>query len=477
MTIQPRELQAHKSWTTTLLCAALAGLAALAGCTEGTAQYTRLGEWAHSDEKPTILSSTPARDAAAYADSREKLTEADWRVLEQFGPRPIWERLADVKRKVSGQKQDATAADESIKAGDAQTAQVLPDVPTVELPDGKVKMFYRFRHLAGVSVSSAYDGGTRRRKVTAAAPNLAPLAEVVNQHLAGKGTATIVPDENMLVITCEATARDLVRQVLSQLDAPPRQVEIRARIFEVSSDFDFQYGAQTLIKHLSGDNKQALASAFSAKAFAGAATDPLNGTLPDPGSAMRVVQLFEKAGLSFDATFQALVDTGMIKLVASPRMTVSAGKTGYMLAGRELPIQSAKIAGDNFVTQSVSYKPIGVQLYITPQTIGVDSVKLHVVTSVSAISGFDPLPSLSGPMASEALVNPIIDSREAETYVTIPDASTLVISGLRMTRATTRERKVPGLGDIAVLGWLFKSHRSQKRVNDLYFFVTPRIMR
>ena len=74
------------------------------------------------------------------------------------------------------------------------------------------------------------------------------------------------------------------------------------------------------------------------------------------------------------------------------------------------------------------------------------------------------------------MLNPVIDSREAETSVTVDDGSTLVISGLRMNRTTTREDKIPGLGDVPILGWLFKNHRTQQEQTDLYFFITPTMM-
>ncbi|HWP40454.1 MAG TPA: hypothetical protein VNL70_05965, partial [Tepidisphaeraceae bacterium] len=66
--------------------------------------------------------------------------------------------------------------------------------------------------------------------------------------------------------------------------------------------------------------------------------------------------------------------------------------------------------------------------------------------------------------------------REAETAVTVEDRDTLVISGLRMIRNTTRQNKVPGLGDIPLIGWMFKNHRTQQQVTDLYFFVTPTLL-
>ena len=101
---------------------------------------------------------------------------------------------------------------------------------------------------------------------------------------------------------------------------------------------------------------------------------------------------------------------------------------------------------------------------------------MHVVTVVSATAGFAPLPTLSGIQSSQLLVNPILDSREAETAVTVADGNTLVIGGLRQARKITRESKIPGLGDVKFMEWLFKSHRSQRQLTDLYFFVTPRLL-
>jgi len=190
---------------------------------------------------------------------------------------------------------------------------------------------------------------------------------------------------------------------------------------------------------------------------------------------MHLMQTFSDAGLSVDVTFQLLQETGLIKVVSSPRMTVAVGQTGYMLAGQELPIQSANIL-NNVLQTTTSYKPVGVQLYVTPQAVGPNRVKLHTISIVSSVSGFSILPTLDGHNGPKTLINPIIDSREAETAVTVDDGSTLVISGLRMIRTTSREEKVPGLGDVPLLGWMFKNHRTQQQQTDLYFFLTPTLL-
>ena len=453
----------------------------IGGCTESVGQSAKLGEWTWPADKPVVLSGSPQRDAAAYAESEEQLTEADWQILEKIAPRPIWERIERARRRPGALEGKPAPPSRPAQGPDRPAPEDKParsdksNVTVDSLPGNRVRILYELQHYGGVMVTSAADSGTSRRTIMLTPADLKPLENLVGKQLTGEGSVVALPTENKLVITCPAAEKDHVISLLDNVDKPSRQAEITARIFEISHDFDFQFGAHMLIKHISSDNQQALASAFSPKAFVGSITNPVNGQVPDPGSALRLLQVFGNSGLTLDATFQALVDTGLVRVVSCPRMTVSAGQTAYMLAGQEMPIQSAKISNNNLVSESITYKPIGVQLYITPQIIGESDIKLHVMTVVSAVSGFAPLPKMGTETASAGLTNPIIDSREAETYVTVTDGSTLVIGGLRMVRTVTREAKIPGLGDLQVFEWLFKSHRSQKMVNDLYFFVTPKI--
>ena len=114
-------------------------------------------------------------------------------------------------------------------------------------------------------------------------------------------------------------------------------------MFEVSHDFDFQYGAQLLLNRLASDNSQTVISSFSTKNFADAVASTAAGAAVGDGSVLRLLKVFQGAGISLDGTFQLMAETGLINVVAAPRMTVAAGQTGYMLAGQELPIQSVAI--------------------------------------------------------------------------------------------------------------------------------------
>ena len=448
------------------------------GCSESLQQYTLLGDWRDrsADDTPLVLSGSSERDTAAYSESSKELSAADWRVLEEVAPRPVWERIERTRRQNPAAAVTTETDSDTAEGVDRLELPPLPDIPTETLAGGLVQIYYELQHYGGNEAHSIANGNTSRRTITLQPGDLKPVAAMISQRLGDKGECSAVPDQNSLVITCDPTVKDQALRLLAHVDVPERQVEITARIFEVSNDFDFQLGAKTLISHIASDNQQALASSFSAADFVGAVVNPATGNVPDPGAALRLMTAFTDAGLAFDVMFQALADTGLIKVVSSPRMTTQAGQTAYMLAGQELPVQSAMIANDQVITQSTEYKPVGVQLYVTPQVVGRDSVKLHVLTMVTAISGFAPLPSLDRSQATRRVTNPILDSREAETNVSVGDGETLVIGGLRTTRTVTREQKIPGLGDLWGAGWLFRNARSQRQINDLYFFVTPRIL-
>lgn len=418
---------------------------------------------------PVVISAHPAKDTAAYAESDDQLTAADWRELEKLGPRPVWEELeAKCRNHRCARHAAATQPARPVALNEAE----LP-LQSIDLPDGRVRMIWKLQSYGGPLVKSGREQNTNLRTVQISPPDLAPLVSVLNQSVqSGGGTVSPLPEENALIVTCTKAAKPVVLTLLNDLDRPPRQVEITAKIFEVNHDFDFQQGTELVLNRLASGNSQNLTSTFSAKRFLDAVNS--GSDAPVQGSVLSLMQAFQSAGVSVDVSFQLLANAGLIQVVSEPRMTVAVGQTGYMQAGQEIPIQSTNIANNAVVTLATVYKPIGVQLYITPETAGPERVKLHAISIVSSIAGFSPLPMLDG--GTTPLQNPVIDSREAETAVTVDEGSTLVISGLRMIRTISREEGIPGLSDVPVLGWLFKNHRSQQEQTDLYFFITPTLL-
>lgn len=465
-----------------LLCL-LAGLLFLlpVGCTESVIQqFTELDNWEQPSDTPPVISANPSSDLAAMEASQEILSDADWQILEQFSPRPIWKQIEERRKEGLKQPSSIEPLGSMLKVSEhtaQQTLEKMNETITVtEQADGRIRMVYPMQHHGGVTANSDQSSGTGRRKITIAKTSLAPFVALLNQQLAERGLCSELPDGRTLMIVCQREAKDEILLLLADIDQPARQVEITARIFEVKHDFDFQYGSKAVLDHIASDNTQALASQFSSQAFLDSLSNPGMGDAAFQGSSMRIFQVFGDSGISVDVTFQALADAGLIKEVASPRMTVVEGQTGSMIAGQERPITSATFSTNTIITEKTTYRPVGVQLHVTPQAIGDDQVKMHVLTVVSSIAGFNPRMSLHGNDSLQNSINPIFNSREAETSVVVPDKSTLVVGGLRMVRQISRERKIPGLGDIIFLEWLFKSHRSQRQMTDLFFYITPTII-
>ncbi|NUN53731.1 MAG: type II and III secretion system protein, partial [Planctomycetaceae bacterium] len=111
----------------------------------------------------------------------------------------------------------------------------------------------------------------------------------------------------------------------------------------------------------------------------------------------------------------------------------------------------------------------GIELEITPELIGKDAVRMKLKEKFSAVTGFV--------VGQGGVQNPIINKREAETVLTIRDGATLVVGGLQSKREIENESGIPLLMDIPVLGWFFSSQSVEEVKTELFFIVTPEIIR
>ncbi|MCD6365219.1 MAG: hypothetical protein J7M14_05025 [Planctomycetes bacterium] len=461
-----------------LFVAVIAGL--LTGCagvpTKVQQKTAKLGDWSDSGRPPMVLAADPNAAATAFNASEKDLSEVDWSILERYAPRSTWDRIRARNKeiiKVRALARQLQAAPMKPKGKKLK----LPEVDVEKLANGQIQMYYQVRNFGGVNVLSKGSGSVLdRRVVSVQKSSLATLVELVKHRLGDKGSVRAIDEHCKLIITCQPAAKQKVLELLARVDVPLPQVSISARIFEVSHNMDFQAGVKLMLTHIgSTGNQQGFGTVLSAERFLGQVTDPLpGGTMADPSAAMRVLDTFGNSGWSLDATMQAMEETGLVKMISRPSMTVTAGKTAHFMAGEERPVASARYTDNNLVTEKTTYKPVGVQLTVTPEIVGPDTVKLHVITIVSLVSGFQQMSGMTG--VTSPVLNPIIDVREAETFVTVKDGDALVIGGLRQNRTIVAESRVPLLGDIPVLGWLFKTHRSQELTTDLYLFVTPRII-
>jgi pilus assembly protein CpaC len=164
---------------------------------------------------------------------------------------------------------------------------------------------------------------------------------------------------------------------------------------------------------------------------------------------------------------RALKQRGLFQSLAEPNLVAESGKEASFLAGGEFPVPIAQGSGANLAV-SVVYKEFGVRLNFTP-TVNGDRVHLKVKPEVSTLD-FGNAVVLSG------FRIPALSTRRTETELELRNGQTFAIAGLMNNQMQSTMQKVPGIGDIPILGLLFKSKAAQKDQTELVVMITPEIL-
>jgi pilus assembly protein CpaC len=165
----------------------------------------------------------------------------------------------------------------------------------------------------------------------------------------------------------------------------------------------------------------------------------------------------------FTAALEFLETEGLARTLAEPRLVTMSGKEASFLAGGEFPIPVAQ--GDG--TFEVEYKEFGVGLVFTPVVMSDGRISLRVAPNVSEITDYQ---------TTQGGVYPILNTRKLETNVELHDGQTLALAGLLQDNLSEQVRKIPGLGDIPILGALFRSTSYLQRKTELLIAVTPHLV-
>jgi general secretion pathway protein D len=169
--------------------------------------------------------------------------------------------------------------------------------------------------------------------------------------------------------------------------------------------------------------------------------------------------------LSLQAAIYAQIAKGNGRIISKPRIAAQSGSTAKIITGDALPIlTSIALSGVNAVQQQVQYVNVGVTLQIAPRVSNDGFVTSHVFAEVSSVTGI-----------SQGY--PTISQREASTSATVRDGESFVIGGLTQESELSHHDKFPGIGDVPLLGELFKSENTNRSKTDLYIVVTPHVVR
>jgi len=347
------------------------------------------------------------------------------------------------------------------------------DVPT---PTGKGKInVYYLKHASSEDIAKVMQALVSRLPV----PPAGGAAQPAGPATILEGAVTITADKltNSLIIVASPIDFETMKDVIEKLDIRRRQVYVEAAIIEMglvkSRELGFEFQAANLNKLNNGGTSVIGGTNFGGigaatvggpAAFAnfnGLAVGAVKGTFSYKGTEF----------LNIGALLRALQSDADVNVLSTPNILTSDNQKAEIMVGENVPFktgqsQSAATGGASILT-TIERKDVGISLKITPQITSEDNVRLEIYQEISNVVE-SATASTDGPTTSK---------RSASTTVVIKDHETMVIGGLIRDNVTTSERKVPFLGDIPILGWLFKYRNTKVEKTNLMIFITPYIIK
>ena len=285
-----------------------------------------------------------------------------------------------------------------------------------------------------------------------------------------QGKVNIQADENTnaLVITAPPDMFRSLRSVIQKLDVRRAQVKVETVIADVSSDATREMGVQWAAAGASGSNDPVGVISFNGGSdIAGILADP--PTVSDGlnlGFGKLTAGAFRFAGL-----IRALAADAHTNVLSTPTLVTMDNEEAEIVVGQNVPFITGQYSSTGSGStpsnpySTVERQDVGITLKIKPQINEGNAIKMDVVQEVSSIA------------ASSIGVDLITNKRSIKTSVMIEDGQALVLGGLIKDDLLESEQRVPGLGDIPILGWLFKYKKIQKVKTNLMVFMHPMILK
>jgi general secretion pathway protein D len=348
-------------------------------------------------------------------------------------------------------------------------------VPMGELPPERGIFVYKLKNanatdLAAILTNLVARSQTVSQTTPGTRPPIRPLTEFEApvQVFADKAT-------NSIIISSTKGAYNKLQSVIRDLDARRKQVFVEAVILEVQVDRLKLIGTDPLqavgagkagaLQGIGGINRVPEDLATIAQSISGIAA----GTTT--GGAVTVLNT-----VNVRAFLQLLLSMTDTNVLSTPQVLAADNQKAKIVVGENRPFptgQSQGITGGTLVT--IERKDVGVTLELTPQVLENDLIRLEIKQEITAIA--ENVAQTIGSGTASVPVGPTTTKRSMETTTIAKDQQTLVVGGLVRDNIVISERKVPLLGDIPFLGWLFKSQSRAVEKLNLLVFLTPSLVR
>lgn len=349
----------------------------------------------------------------------------------------------------------------------------LLDIPSPEA-QGRINVYF-LENADATELSKVLEGILKVSKQPQ------PGAPPVTPFETGSGI-TITPDKatNSLVVVASPGDYQNLSQVIKQLDKRRKQVFVEAMIIEASIDKLRELGTRWRGIVSSGGDPVLIGGVGTIDTSAvNSIISGLSGlTIGGLGNFM-TIPMTKPDGTTqninvpgFAALFSLSDFQGAINVLSTPQILTSDNKEAEIVVGENVPFISKREADPTrtlSVFSTIERKDVGITLKITPQITEGDYVKLDIYQEISSLKQESENILIS--------VGPSTTKRSTKTSVTVKDNQTVVIGGLMQEKDEDTITKVPILGDIPILGWLFKYKTAGKKKTNLLVFLTPHIVK
>jgi len=270
---------------------------------------------------------------------------------------------------------------------------------------------------------------------------------------------TVIPDmnTNSVIVVGTPDNVELIKQILAQLDKIPEQVMIETKIIEATLDASSQFGLEW---------KYAQSNPLGA--HTGSATGGPDFGLQNPPNNGAPLQGFRYTltGGALSGFINMLQTDTKFQVLSTPRIFTSNNVQAEINVSQSIPyVLSTRDDGNGNLTFNYSFLDVGIILTVTPHIASNGIVTMDVTQTANDLQGYTDFNA------------PIVNQRQADTTVSVKDGDTIILGGIIRTNVTSTVKKIPLIGDIPLLGNLFRSTSKDKNKTELLVFLTPRIVR
>jgi pilus assembly protein CpaC len=286
------------------------------------------------------------------------------------------------------------------------------------------------------------------------------------------GTVPTAVDSKRLAGLAQTRAKNVINLLQSPPPPEPRQIMLAVKFASIDRVALSQVGFNLF------STNDKLIGATSTEQFTSPRFSPLQtatGTSPNPSiNFSDLLNLFAfRPDLNIGATIKALQQRNLLQILAEPNLITLEGSDASFLAGGQFPfptITTTPTGGATAPVVTVQFKPFGVRLDFTPTVTPQGAIDLKVAPEVSSLD-------YGNAVTLDGFLIPAISQRRADTEVVLRDGESFAIAGLIDNRVVESLNKVPGFGDIPILGNLFRSRSKQKSTDELLVVITPHFVR